>query len=246
LTHSWFLCYDDYVVNWHRKNATRFSWGVCLKPPRWILTAALGVIAGMGFWLWTAPSKSESGMGAAPAPDKAPIPDLNAPGNPMALRYAAAFQQGSWDEIVDMTCWMQQRLTRVQIETGSAAARQEARAALARRVCDRKVEGNRLRPEGIEDQYVFAGDAKIEPAGLDAGRPNLEQPTKDRTWIRVTYPLRRTALRDDKGIPIRSIVAGINVSTGDLVLKANVIGNLDIDRRSISYDWKTDGGSLAE
>ena len=256
MTHSWDLCYDGYVADWHHKNATGFSWGVSLKPSRWILTAALGVMAGVGFWLWTAPSKSESGMGAAPRPEKAPMLTSNpassvsesgpVAGNPVALRYAAAFQQGAWDEIVDMTCWMRQRLMRVQLETGSAAARQEAHAALVKRVSDRKVEGNRLRPEGIEDQYVFAGDAKIEPAGLDGGHPSLEQPTKDRTWIRVTYCSRRTALRDDKGIPIRSIIAGINVSTGDLVLKANVIGNLDIDRRSISYDWETAGGAPVE
>jgi hypothetical protein len=57
--------------------------------------------------------------------------------------------------------------------------------------------------------------------------------------MRVTYPSRRGALRDGKGIPIRSITVGVNVSTEGLALKANVIGNLDIDWESISYDWDT-------
>jgi hypothetical protein len=160
-------------------------------------------------------------------------------GNPAALRYAAAFQQDAWDDVVAVTCWMQQRLVRVQIETGSTAARDEARARLRERISDRRVEGNLLRPEGVEDQYVFVSGATVEPIGLDTGRAGLEQPTKDRTWMRVTYPSRRGALRDDKGIPIRSITIGVNVSTEGFALKANVIGNLDIDWESISYDWNT-------
>ena len=229
------------MVYWFRKSATR-----------WILTAALGIIAGVGFWWWTVP-RTMPGAGSARGIEGVSTPGVAEPGsasetsgvvgNPVAVRYATAFQQGAWDEIVNMTCWMQQRLMRVQIESGSPVAREEARAELRKRVSNRYVEGNQLRPEGVEDQYVFVSDAMIELVGLDAGRPSLEQPTKDRTWMRVSYPSRRSALRDDKGIPIRSITVGVNVSTGDLVLKANVIGNLDIDRNSISYDWEKAGGS---
>jgi hypothetical protein len=201
---------------------------------------------------WTAPPGAETnaaiaqvaGGASSGVAGRGSVPKTGgSAGNPTALRYATALQQGAWDEIVNMTCWMQQRLMRVQLETGSAAARQEAHAALVKRISDRKVEGNRLRREGIEDQYVFVNDAKIEPVGLDAGHPSLEQATKDRTWIRVTYPSRKKALRDDKGIPIHSVIAGVNVSASDLVLKANVIGNLDIDWKSISYDWELAEGS---
>ena len=227
------------MAEWYRKSATR-----------WTLTAALGVFAGLGFWWWTLPpsgpvagaaqTKSDaSGRGTAPA-------EGSVAWNPAAVRYAAAFQQDAWDDIVTMTCWMQQRLVRVQIETGSTAARDEARARLRERISDRRVEGNLLRPEGVEDQYVFVSGATVEPIGFDPGRTGLEQPTKDRTWMRVTYPSRRGALRDDKGIPIRSITVGVDVSTEGLALKANVIGNLDIDWESISYDWNTRSDSSAK
>ena len=111
-------------------------------------------------------------------------------------------------------------------------------ASLRRRSSQRLAEGNRLRPEGIEDQYVFAGGVTVTPVGIDAGRDDLERPVKDRTWVRVTFPDRSTALRDEAGLPIRSLVAGINVSEDGFVLKANVVGNLEIDADSIQTFWR--------
>ena len=201
----------------------------------WTVAPALGVFAGLVFWWRIAPPETEAPAAQA---GKAAPGRSEAIGNAAALRYGAAFQQGAWDDIVAMTCWMQQRLQRVQIETGNAARREAVRAELRERVSDRRVEGNRLRAEGVEDQYVFAPGALLEPLQVDSGRRGLEAPTQERTWIRVTYPSRREALCDGKGIPIRSIVVGVNVSPEGAVLKANVIGNLDIDWQSISYDWE--------
>ena len=208
--------------------------------------ACVGVLAGLALW-WRVSSSSAPTASAEQA--KAVIArsvqaeekkaGAEIVGNPVALRYATAFQQDAWDEIVDTTCWMQQRLTRVQIETGSTDARDEARVRLLERVSSRSVEGNQLRLEGIEDQYVFVRGAELAVVALDAGNQGLEQATKDRTWIRVTYPSRREALRDAKGIPIRSITIGVNVSPDGLVLKANIIGNLDVEWTSISYDWES-------
>ena len=232
------------MAEWYRKSGTR-----------WVLTAALGVFAGVGFWWLTSPpsepgapvGRTKAEGAAANDAGSGPMPGQGGvSGNGAALRYATSFQQGAWDDIVNMTCWMQQRLLRVQIETGITAARDEARGRLRDRIGDRRVEGNQLRPEGVEDQYVFVNGATLEPIGLDPGRRGLEQPTKDRTWIRVTYPSRRGALRDDKGIPIRCVTVGVNVSSEGLVLKANVIGNLDIDWESISYDWEDRGDSPTE
>jgi len=221
------------VVRWNRKNL-----------PRWILAAALGVLAGVGFWrlIWPRGPEAPGAYATKAAPADGTQP-ATASGNAAALRYGAAFQQGAWDDIIGMTAWMQQRLLRVQIESGNATARDAARVKLRERVSDRRVEGNRLRAEGVEDQYVFVAGATLEPAGMDAGRPGLEAVTQDRTWIRVIYPSRTEALRDGKGIPIRSIVVGVNMSPEGSVLKANVAGNLDIDWESISYDWEKQSSS---
>jgi hypothetical protein len=197
------------------------------------------------WWLqWAPRSSPEVAAGRMPAVLPNGVSGGREPitGNPAALYYARAYQQGAWDDIIAMTCWMQQRLLRVHVQSGNAAAREEERGRLRNRLREWRVEENRLRPEGVEDQYVFTRQAVLEPAGVDAGHLYLEQPAEDRTWIRVTYPTRDQALRNDTGSPIRSLRVGVNVSPDGFVLKANVIGNLDIDRESIWCDWDEAGG----
>lgn len=157
--------------------------------------------------------------------------------NPVAMEYVAAYQQGQWDDIVRLTCWMQDRLGRLR--SGAAGPEEIAGAVetLQARSRERSDEANQLREEGVEDQYVLAPGAKVEAVGMDSGRDDLERPAKDRTWARITYPDRPTALRDQDGLPIRWLVVGINVSEDGLVLKANVVGNLDIDVDSIQTHW---------
>ena len=92
----------------------------------------------------------------------------------------------------------------------------------------RTVEGNHIGPEGIEDSYVFAPGARLEVVDVDGGRQDLERPVKQRTWIRVSYPDPLRAPCDGKGGPVEALVAGVNVDDEGLVLKASVIGNLDI------------------
>jgi len=163
----------------------------------------------------------------------APAEPADAPlANPVALEYAAAYQQGRWDDVIRLTCWMQDRLAQAGPQDRTAAA-----TALRERSSDRPLEGNQLRKEGVEDRYVFAPGTTVEPIGMDQGRENLARPVKDRTWVRVSYAARASALRDEDGLPIRSLVVGINVSEDGLVLKANVVGNLDIDADSIQTYW---------
>ena len=159
----------------------------------------------------------------------------------VALRYATAVQQGNCHEIMRQTLWMNERLERVRLESGEEAV-EEVRAQLCERIQNRSVESNVLRREGVEDQYVFAPGAKLEIVQLDDGAPDLERPVKERTWIRVTYPYRERALRDMDGAPIRALTVGVNVSRDGYVLKAGVIGNLEIDRTTLSYNWDGEEG----
>ena len=221
----------------------------------------VGIVAGLAFW-WLSgstglrqragpaalevPPNARTALGAAAAADPAAgeiSPDAGvaighaATGDPAALRYVAAFQKAKWDDVIDVTCWMQERLLRVQMEHADPSARESARARLRERLDTRSLEENQLRAEGVEDQYVFTPDAVVVTVAVDEGQTKLERAVKSRTWFRVTYPARNRALRDDKGIPIRSVTVGVNVSADGFVLKSNVIGNLDIDWDSISSDW---------
>jgi len=152
--------------------------------------------------------------------------------------YALALVSGDYDEAVDRTLWMTERLNRVRRQSGSEDAVTEARTALIESLSERPVSDNQISAEGVEDIYVFAPGATLRWLEQDEGRDDLEEPAARRDWIRVTYPSRARALRDINNIPIRSLVVGINTNPGGQVLKAGIIGNLDLDLDSIAYDWE--------
>lgn len=153
-----------------------------------------------------------------------------------AWRYAVACRDGNWTEVLALTEWVRERLAFVERSEGASALAAE-QERLIQELGTRTVEDNRLSDEGVEDQYVFSPGAKIEYDSVDNGRDDLDGATARRTWLKVVYPAREKALLDRDGVPIRSIVVGINVSPDGHVLKANVFGNLDIDWSSIKYDW---------
>lgn len=172
-------------------------------------------------------------------PQGAGATDLTPPvvPDPIAMRYVKALQEGRCQEVIDLTAWMQERLSRISDRGGDATACAEDRTKLCDGLSNLTPDGNRLRAEGVEDQYVFSKSATIEPQLVDEGRSDLERPAQSRTWFRVTFSDRDKALRDEVGVPIRSVLAGVNVSTDQMVLKASVTGNLEIDLESISYNW---------
>lgn len=161
--------------------------------------------------------------------------------NCVALRYARALQAGRADQVISMTHWMQERLKRVQLSSSAPADEETARAELRSDILLRSLEGNRLRPEGVQDKYIFAPGARFEVIGSDkrenGGDDPLTRPVKERAWLRVVYPNAATALRDEMGRPIRSIVVGVNTSPEGYVLKAGVLGNVEIQYDTISLDW---------
>ncbi|MFO7774229.1 MAG: hypothetical protein R6W89_00385 [Candidatus Hydrogenedentota bacterium] len=155
----------------------------------------------------------------------------------VAWRYALAVRDSNCAEVTRMTLWMNERLDRVRAAHGDSEELEAARQALCRQITHRAIEGNQLTAEGVEAQYIFAPGVDLELIGVDKGTAGLKRPVAERSWIRVTYPHRGRALRDDEGRPIRSIVVGINVSQDGYILKAGVIGNLEVDRESIHYSW---------
>lgn len=154
----------------------------------------------------------------------------------LAYRYATAVQEGRCEDIVALTWWMQERLARVASDSPGGEAGEAER--LCRLMTERRVERNRLTPEGVGDEYVFCPGATITAYGHDPGQSGLAKATSRRIWLKVTYPSPERALLDESGRPLRSIVAGVNLSADGYVLKANVSGNLDIDRNSADTNWQ--------
>ncbi|MBN2308122.1 MAG: hypothetical protein JXR94_04080 [Candidatus Hydrogenedentes bacterium] len=204
--------------------------------------AVLGVAAGLMFArAFVAPAQRSQPGGPEPdagagkgEPTASPATGSVGLGpDSVAMRYARAVCNGDADEVIALTLWMQERLRRAALEADDAAAR----AKLKEAIVERAVEGHQLHPEGVADQYVFTPGASLTPLGVDEGRTDLARPADHRVWIRVTYPTPAAALRDSRGHPIRSLAVGVNVSKDGYVLKAGIIGNLDIDHGSVMYDW---------
>lgn len=154
----------------------------------------------------------------------------------VAWQYATAYQEGDWDRVLALTLWAQDRIRHVAESEGEDAAL-AVRDALKAVFGTRTLADNYLRDTGVEDQYIFTPGARITFLSEDEGRDDLERPAARRTWIKVTYPARDRALLDAESIPVRSLRAGVNVSKDGYVLKANIVGNLEIDWASITYDW---------
>lgn len=199
----------------------------------WFSLATLSALGGVGFWvLVTHPLMPTSLLKArAEAESVAVAVTLEAP-DPVALAYAGAYRDERCRDVITMTWWMQER---VAYETERGTDAEHVRNELCAKVFKRYPAENVLGPHGIEDQYIFRPGAQIEHVGCDAGRDDLEKKVRKRCWFRINYPQVYGSPGDVNGRPIKSIAVGINVSEDGHVLKASIIGNLDIATETISF-----------
>ena len=204
----------------------------------WAVVAAIGVVVGgtasmavrhmSAVRAWLVP-EPPTGSEVEPETDSE---DVSQEPLGLAMRYALAVQNGNAEEVLRLVAWMNERLRRTD-----PSKRDSVTADLERRMLDRSAEGNQMRPEGVCDQYVFAPGATLETLEEDEGRSDLSEPVAKRVWIRVTYPSPHRALLNSEGMPIHSLEVGVNISTEGLVLKAGVLGNVDIDEDSLLMEW---------
>ena len=152
-----------------------------------------------------------------------------------AMRYVRALQDGNCDEAIALTLWMNDRIELSRLTHPEHVF--DVRKELCRSLTDRRIEGNRLAEEGMEDQYVLPPGSRVTLVSVDEGRDDLERPVASRAWVGVIYSRKDRAPLDLDGLPIRSLLAGISTTSDSYVLKAAVVGNLEIDYESIGTDW---------
>lgn len=205
--------------------------------------AIVGAFAAFGLfslWYWGAPNEGflkqqEEYRRALDGDDAEGVEAENSEAARIAFQYVSAVQSGVCARAIELTWWMQERLQFAAKNSGDGESM--ARQELCDSITVRARGGNRLRSEGVEDQYVFTPMANVEVAALDPGRQDLAKPPMERVWLRVSYPVPTQALHDENGRPIKSLRVGMSLSSDGYVLKAGAIGNLEIDFDSVSYNW---------
>jgi hypothetical protein len=158
--------------------------------------------------------------------------DLALEADDPALRYVQALQEGRWKDAVEQTLWMRERL---EANPDDMA---RVHGELIANLSDRSPSGNHwVVYQGVEDQYIFRPDATVEMLRRDLGRKTLARPTAGRTWFKVTYPEKDRALRGENGLSVEHLEVGVSVSADGWILKAALTGNVEINDRSVSYEW---------
>ncbi len=221
---------------------------------KWLLILALGVLAGVGLALRsvrmtsvesqeTTEAKAVQGTAkVSPVVSDESVVELSSGQTGfqpdvmgIALRYARAYQAGEWETVMESTEWMCERLRRVRLRAQSEEEIEQARVELKNRILSRHEEGNMIREDGVEDNLIFRPEVVVEPVGVDVGRGDLEKPAAGRAWLRVTFLKPERAPLGPSGKPVRALNVGLNVSREGTILKAAIIGNLDVDMGSVEY-----------
>ncbi len=162
--------------------------------------------------------------------------------NHPAMVYIKAYQEGKWETIVEQTLWIQERLKHISKSnnTNPQILDREKRDII-NRISVRDINKNYITKEGVEDQYIFSPEAKINIIGIDNKGPFIDKRIKEMVWIQVEYPQPSKALRNEKQIPIKSLVCALAINSEGKIVKSSIIGNAKIDFSSIKIWYSTKG-----
>lgn len=158
-----------------------------------------------------------------------------------AMAYVKAYQEGKWESIIEQTLWIQERLKFISENNGDKGKISTEREEIARRIQSRDINKNYLTKEGVEDQYIFIPEAKVSIIGIDYKGPFTDKRVKETVWLNVEYPKPSKALRNEKQIPIKSMVCSIAINNDGKIIKSSIIGNVKIDYSSIKLWYSTKG-----
>ncbi|MGC8738711.1 MAG: hypothetical protein ACP5UA_08715, partial [Candidatus Hydrogenedens sp.] len=138
--------------------------------------------------------------------------------------------------------WIQDRLRyNGKINNGDQQKIEKEKERIAKEINSRDINKNYLTPEGVEDKYIFTPEAKITIVGIDDIGPFIDKRIKEMVWVNVEYPKPAKALRNEKQIPIKSLVCALSTNNNGKIIKSSIIGNAKIDFSSIKLWYSMKG-----
>jgi hypothetical protein len=155
-----------------------------------------------------------------------------------AEEYVNAVQRGDCNFVIAATIWMQDRLEYVRSHAADPAAEERAaREALCADIRNLPKDRRVITDGGAEDPALLTGLSRVDFVSVDPGREDLESPVAGRVWLRVRYPSAGEAPVDEIGRPIRTIRVGLTLTPDGHVVKAGVVGNMELDDESSVVYW---------
>jgi hypothetical protein len=149
--------------------------------------------------------------------------------------YIKAIQERDCEYIVRVTWWMQERL-RNELANGASQTELES---TQQEMCNSLFQPEKseyfLSLEGLVDGALFPQGVEWKILGADAGIKTLSKPVLERIWVELTYSGVPNGPKTSQGVPLKSIIAGINISKDEYVLKGDIRGNWNIDQESLLY-----------
>lgn len=199
---------------------------------------AFGVMVGFLAATWVLAALS-IGRPSSPKPQ---TPQYSAPpqldrADP-GLVYATAVRDDDCATALPMVAWMTDRL---DWTAKQGLAVDGVRAELCGRITGVMGGPATVRNEGIDDAAVLVPSAQIEFVRVDGGLSDLGDLVSHRTWLRITYPDPHDAPRNRNGRPLKSLLAGVNIAQNGQVLKAAIIGNLELRPQAVWSEWPVAG-----
>ncbi len=166
---------------------------------------------------------------------------INLPENHPTLVYIRAYQNDDWEKVIQKTLWITERLKKVYEETKSEDKVEEVENSIIKDISNRDINSNYVKKNGVEDQYLFTKEATIIPVAWDRAGPFDDERVKEKVWFLIEYPKPSVALRDERQLPIKSLIVALSVDNEGRIVKSNIIGNAEILRESIKL-WETSKG----
>lgn len=156
------------------------------------------------------------------------------------ITYIRAYQNGNYEQIIQQTLWIQDRIQFLrEIENKNDDEIQQEIKRIVEQLKEKDINENFLTPNGVDDKYLFSSDSTIKVIDIQKNNTEEEDPRiKEKYYLKIEYHKPSTALRNEKQIPIQSLIAVISITENGKVVKTNIKGNAQIIANSIKV-WYT-------
>jgi hypothetical protein len=149
--------------------------------------------------------------------------------------YIKALQTRDCEYIIRVTWWMQERLRNELAKGTSQKDLDSIKLDMCNSMFQLENSDYLLSLEGLVDGALFPQGVEWKVLGADAGINTLSKPVLERIWVELTYSGVPNGPKTNGGIPLKSIVAGVNISKDQYILKGDIRGNWNIDQESLLF-----------